>query len=287
MAGSNKCKTCKKARKGRYTQIGRDNVAEFYCYQCHPEGQGRDEETPDATPKTKADIYREQGLALTRPVLTLTEGLEVVDEPSYLMADEVLGKVRAARKGWGGMWAIIQDRSIKHLRQALEGLYSVNREVDGPLEAAEKAIKKSMADYKTLEARRLQQAREQAEREERERIRKIEELSRQAEQAKTPQAKATLTRQVDRLEVEQERAELQPLAVPVQGAHSSTRLVKVPRIVDLSDFAAGIASGAVPEDEVRVLLEEWLARVYRRDALMVEAMPGVVIAQEPQIVGGR
>lgn len=310
---THKCTLCSKNRKGRFTRRTSAGPGEFpkggkghdipnwYCFTCLPEGSGRGElpskdevvERPRFTPDAAAiDVGKEheRGLAMATPLL-LQLPTKITTEAEFLAADELLGQFRNVRRGWGAIWSIIQDRVIKKQREALDGIYSVNRDVDGPMEKGEMALKSLMKSYKDEEARTLAAA-------ETKRIADAEALQREIDAAEakkqaapTPQLRGRIAAQQVKLE-EKQMAVITQVNVAVLGSHSSTRTITYPVVGNLPQLALALLGGSLKgETEVRDKVLEAVNAVLRaegrtneRKAEMV-TWPGVVLHSESQIAG--
>ncbi len=243
--------------------------------------------TAPATAVATVNIERERqkGLALVTPILPKLEGLEVVDEESYQVADELIGQIRQRRKGWEPIWGAIQERMIKPLRETLEGAYSINRDVDGALEKAEKQLKGKMADYKDKE--RLRIAAENRKRDEdAERLQaQIEETKRKLEDARGS-VKGVLTRNLNRLD-SQQQAVMETVPLPVLGTNSSDRVVKVLTVTNLPEFVKFLDPNEPMYMPILNAINSVLrseGRTNERKAEMAQ-WPGVELVDRTQIVG--
>lgn len=247
--------------------------------------------TPTPKPALGLNIEREhqKGLALVNPLLEKLHELKVVDEESYLVADELLGRIRQGLKQWGVVWETIQERVIKPQREALEGVYSINREIAGPLEKGEKALKASMGAYKTAEADRI--ARENIERD-REAQRLQDEIDRATalqQQTKSPVARGVLTRNINRLNTMQQGV-METVPTPVVGAASSSRVVTYPELENLQAFAVALSVGSLKAHPIRALVIEAINAVLKGEGTKdvkaeMAQWPGCKMGRTTQIVG--
>lgn len=288
----------KLAATGKFSSKGAaGDISNWWCYRCLPPGEGRDEDQqtanqerskvvakvaqvlPATKPEKQAEIKRD-GLALVSPLQLAVNSLEVTDQESYLEADSLLARVRVVRKQWGTR----MEGIIRPIRQGLDEVYGLNRDVDRPLEALEKSIKQVMGDFKLGEQRVLQAAQE-AQRIESERLRReAEEKAWKATEAATPKLRERLQQQAAILEqkaVDVEAAE-QPQAVV--GLNSSSRKVKKWRVTDIKAFAKGVVDGYIPEN--CLLVNHSTTDVeFKNDPEGFECWPGVETFDDVQIVG--
>jgi hypothetical protein len=317
-ADSHLCVMCQRTKRGRFTRrkdvtpgtwshgdSQRRNIPMWYCFTCLPQGEGRDEgPVPKQVEKVKpgstsqgngavvVNIEKDHqaGLALVNPLVQQLDSLEVVDEGSYLLADQLLGKIRNARKTWGLIWDRIQEKVVKPQREALDGVYAINREVDGPLERGERLLKAAMTDYKNEERERI--ARETAERE-----RKALQLQQEieaAEQAKarvsSPAARGAITRNINRLESQQQSV-MEATPLPVLGTASSTRTVTVIELESLPAFAVALTVGSLKDYPIRQLVINAVNSVLKSEGRTTELKegmskwPGCKLVEHTQIVG--
>lgn len=296
------CCKCKKTKLGRFTrprnsaQGDKKHLPAWWCWQCLPAGEGRDE-TPmtKATEKPKAKVLvgtliptktpkPEEGTALIAPLKA--DLITVIETPEQLQqADLFLARVQQARKTWNvKMYGTkAAPGPIPSIRSGLDQLYALNREVDGPLELMENAVKQLMSDFKLLELRAAQQL--QREKEERDAALQQEQeaLAARLASAKTQTAKAVILEQVVRVEIAIEEAQEEP-AIELTPTLSSSYEVKRPTVRNLYDFCRGVADGLIPMDCIEVK-QGTLNRYYKDDPETTAAYPGVLIVSSMQIVG--
>lgn len=298
MADKALCIKCQRTREGRYTRERsyglmssklKDEKAlipHWYCWTCLKPGQGKDEDEETAMAKMpKSSVVsvvdlnskKAEGLALINPIVAQVTAITISSPEDYERADELLGQISKARKVWGGIWGMIQDKTVRPLREALEGAYEVNRAVDGPVEKAEKVLKGKMGDYKTLEAKRIRQEQEQKEQEARRIQEEIDRKQRQAEEARTPQMRGKIAAQVVKL-AEQAEQVFTDVEQPVVGMSSAVRSTPTPRIARMGEFWTAVEEMELELDEkIQAELTLWLKREYKRDPDTLKAMPGIVI----------
>lgn len=313
------CATCGKVRAGRFTRrrsgaagswtpgdSQRRSIPYWFCYTCLPLGEGRDEEAqvpiksekvshiqPSQAPQAlSATIEREhrQGLALANPLIQELGRLHVTTAEEYLVADQLLGKVRNARKQWGTIWQQFYTRVVQPQKAALDNMYAINREIEKPLEDGEKKLKTAMADYKTEERRLL----EEANRKRDEEANRTEQLIAET-QAKLATAKGSVKRvlnnNLERLENRQQ-AIMEDVPLPVLASNSSERTIKVLKVNNLLRLAQFLASDEIdPQDlAAQAVLEAVELAIQRAGRTQAEKerlsqWPGVSLVDQAQIVG--
>lgn len=237
------------------------------------------------------NIEREhqRGLALVNPIIQQLEGLAVTDEASFLHADEIVGEIRRRRKAWEPIWSAIMTRVVKPQRDALEGIYSINREVDGPLERAEKQVKAQMASYKNQERLRID-AENRARDEEAERVQEQIEATRKKLESASGSVKGVLTRNLNRLENHQQTV-IETVPLPVLGVNSSSRVIKSVAVDDIHVFAIALKNGALKDNPIKPLIMNAINSVLKSEGRSQEARdimaqwPGLKLVDNTQIVG--
>jgi hypothetical protein len=232
---------------------------------------------------------RQEIILSTKPVLALVQSLEIKDAASYTQADNLLTKIRGARKLWKDKTSKFLDplkAALKNVKDSISEANSFIGEVDGPLEVGEDQLREGMRQYKMEEVRQ-EQERKRKQQEETDRLnREAEEKRRKAEAAKTPQMAARLANQAARLETEAVKVETAPVAAPVQVSGSGTRTTRKIRVVNLKHFLVGVCEGQIPEEFVKV--DAPLLNLYHKARLAeVEAWPGCEGYDDVTIVGSR
>lgn len=297
MADIYKCAQCGKNREGRFTRRKGEsswgkgnNLPRWTCYPCLPLGQGRGEDETDVmakkpTTKTTASPInaklpsKEESLAVISPLQADVSTLVVTDEESYQKADYLLSRIGQARKTWGER----MEKIIRPIRQGLDEIYALNREVDKPLESLDKAVRKEMTAFKTEERRLIREADEAKAREE-QRLRDEAEIKERAAQtAATPQLRGRLSAQAARLTEQAETVAQQETPAPVQAARSSERVPEKVRVNDLGLFLQGILDGTIAPEAITVD-QVWLNKQFRNEPTVVAAWPGVEKYEDIQIV---
>lgn len=217
--------------------------------------------------------------------------LKVTTNSEYAYADSLLGRVRTAQKSWGGVWARIQEKSIKPLRASLEGLYEVNREIEKPLTDLEESIKKLMKSYKMAEAKRLNDEAAAKAAEVRRLQAEADAKAAAALNAKTAQMRGKLEAARIKLETQAAAVQEEEVDVPVLGVDSGTRKVPAWRLVyddehgsHLAEFLLAIINGTVPADAV-LLNDKFINARFKAKPEEVASWPGIEVYDDIQIVG--
>lgn len=313
------CVQCGKTRAGRFTRrktgaagswtqgdSQRRSIPNWYCYTCLPLGEGRDEEgqvptkpeksSPGAASQAPQPVSmniqkaQQQGLALANPIVQQLSGMTITTAEEYLAADQLLGRVRNARKQWGSIWQQFYTRVVQPQKQALDGMYAINREIEKPLEDGEKKLKGLMADYKTEERRLLEEANRKRDEEAQEVQAQIERTQAKLATARGS-AKAVLSNNLNRLENQQQTI-MEDVPLPVLASNSTERTIKVLKLNNLVRLAEYLASDEVdPQDfaaaAVLEAVEQALQKAGKTQAEKerLAQWPGVSLVDQPQIVG--
>lgn len=237
-------------------------------------------------PRATSDAVKEHD-ALIKVLPTFVEEVDqliVEDAPGYEYADALLGQVREARKKWGAVWSRIMEKTVKPIRDGLEELYQLNRDIDMPAEKLENRIKAKMKEYKTQEAKQIRDADETREREAQRLRNEAAKKEAQLSTARTAQLRGRL--EAARAQLEERAAEVEQTVTPeaVVGISSTTRTKQTWKVTDLHAFCRGIADHKVPSYAVLVNTVE-INRTWRNDAEGVAAWPGVELVDDITIVG--
>lgn len=306
MAETLKCKLCNKTKPGRFTRRKTDTKLDFpnwYCYHCVKLGEGRDEEAPEEPQmapaketvlvgevlpvgRGQAELVKTKGqvIRLLPTLETEVKELSITNAEGYGYADALLGRVRGARAVWAPVWKRIQEKTIAPIREGLEELYSLNREVDGPLDKLEAAVKVKMKAFKVEEQRQIQVEKDKQEREARRLRLEAEEKERAAARAATPQMRGKLTAAAAQLSQKAAEVALQDAPEPTKGESSSDRKKPAWRIKDRLAFFAAIGDGTLPEDcagPIVVIMNQY----FKADPEGMKVWPGVEVYDDIQIVG--
>ena len=292
------CTSCHKKKPGRFTRRpqaaggGWDqglSLPYWYCYICLPLGQGRDEQGVDpmpaksalVAPKLNPATVKQEGLSTLTPLQTAIADLpSVLTAEDYIDADTLRDRIRNARKTWKDR----MEKIIRPIRQGLDELYSLNRDVDVPLGTLEDSVTGRMKVFK-LEETRLLRAAEEAREQEAQRLRNEaaqKELA--SEQARTVQMRGRLHAAAARAWSQAEEVEQEEIPTPIQVASSTTRPKRSPVVTDRTAFLKGIVAGYVPENCIAII-QPTLNRYYRDDPEGMAAWPGVTLVDDIQIVG--
>lgn len=197
---------------------------------------------PPTLIKTKAE-----GAKLINPLKEQADELTVETAEDYTIADELLGRIRSARKVWEGKMETV----LAPLRTAKTAADTLKREVDRPLMMLETDIKDKMLAFKREEQRLLDKARQEADAATQKLTRKIEETATRETNARTQQMRDRLT--IQRETLEEELGEVMAeTPVEVKGTSSQVRKVKKWRAPDVLAIAKAIAAGTVPADVLQL-----------------------------------
>lgn len=240
--------------------------------------------TPPVQGLQVASSESEKVLALMPDLTSRVDDLTIQTDEDYELADAVLGQINDLRKGWGKIWTVIQEKTIKPIRQGLEGLYEIDRRVEKPAEALAKRLRDKMTAYQR-EKLAIQQRQEQQEREERERLeREAERKRQQAEQAKTPQLRGRLESQATQLEEKATAVQSSGFyqTMPTGTRSAPRRGKKVEYTLD--DLLVGIIEGDIPPSMITVNVADIMAQ-WKLDPEKVEKWPGVKIVDDVNVVG--
>lgn len=239
-----------------------------------------------APPPALPPAHREKGLQLIAPLQRETRALSITDEPSYLRADGLLGRVVTARRTWAALLSPVTaplKRALTAAKEAMEGARDLNREIDGPMEEMERRIKDAMKDYKIEERYRLLEAQRAREAEEQRIAQEAQALEERARAARTAPMRERLAKRREDLVRQAEVLEQQPEPTPVVASTSTTRTTPSWRIADLHLFLAAVIRGDIPDNAVavdRVLVQA----MFRDNPAAVGAWPGVELYDEVIIV---
>lgn len=300
MTSSQVCTNCRKKKPGRYTRVkgssgrGSDKgmtIPTWQCWSCLPAGQGAgetDETTAPVKPGAAAVVVsptvvkaREEGSHLVGPLQTEVMGLVVDDAESYLVADQILGRVQTARKTWGAR----MERIIRPIRQGLDEIYALSRDVDKPLAAIEATVKRQMTDYKLEEARLLRAAEEERLAEERRLQRDVLERIEKESAARTKQMRGKLALARQQAEDRLEKVQAEEAPAPVMGTSSSTRATKKWRITDFGAFVLGVTKRDSLMADYLVANTPRMNQLFKDNPESFKEMAGVEVYDDVQIVG--
>lgn len=233
---------------------------------------------------------KKASLSAILPIQEAVDTLRVKTQEDYLNADTILGRIRTARKSWGGVWDNIQAKTIKPIRAGLDALYETNRTIDGPLDVMETRVKSLMQAFKNEEARQLRLVEQERVREEQRLLQEAQALAdKVAAKPLTSLARGRLVDRMDSIEaqiqaVNQEATDIKASAV--RGSSSSTRAIKAWKMTELADVLQGILDGTIP-DSVVMLDTVYINRSFKGPdgQELVGSWPGFVVVDETQIVG--
>lgn len=230
-----------------------------------------------------------QGLVVAQVVSLKVEAdeLTITDDKSYEYADALLGRARNAVKIWEPIWERIQDRTIKPQRQALESLYELNRDIEGPSLKIQQTLKEKMKVYKLAEARRIQKEQDDRDKEAARLIEEAKLKEKAIEEAKTPAMRERLRTALDDLTKKTEVVLMTAPSPKVMGFSSGTRKVKKARVGNWEEFATFLLDDGgdiVMRDTFLRAIDEMINSRYRTDKT-IEGVYGIEVYDDLDIVG--
>jgi hypothetical protein len=198
--------------------------------------------TPTPVENTALVKARTEGIQLLSPLQRPVDALTITNQADYILADNLLSRIRTARKLWATKLDPVRgpiDKAMKELKLALDGIKNLDREVDGPLEALEGRVKARMKEFKIAEARQIEEAQRKQDAEAERLRQEAAKKAQQATTAKTPALKARLEQARVDLEAQALLTE-NSVSTPVQAASSSTRKVQKVTITDPVAFLGAL-----------------------------------------------
>lgn len=219
---------------------------------------------------TKAILAaRVSALAITQEILDLAKDLAVETEPQYHSADEILHKIKVAQKRLDQPFEDV----IRPVRQGLDGVYAIRREVENPLIDLERTVKEKMRAYKLAEAERIRK-------EEAERAR----VQREAEAAERRRV-AALPKEAP-AEPQAEIVVLHPTPVmaPVRAASSSARTIKRWRVYDFEQVIECVKLGLAPVEWLQINAVA-VEKAFKLNPALIDEVSGMECYDDIQIAG--
>lgn len=218
---------------------------------------------------------------LISQVTTPATGIVVSSPEEYDAADSRLSRVRETKKSV----QLKLEEEIRPRYLTLESWYSLQRELIGPIDAAEKSLKHKMADYQLRLARQKAEA---------DRIRDEEtrRLSQEAQKALTAANNPQLSA-VDRARakfqatkaVTQAQEVKEVVSIPeVKGTSSTFIPTESWKVTDLKAFLQGVINGTVPLECVQVQVVN-MNMFWKMNRERVKGWPGVVVESGGRIAG--
>lgn len=226
-------------------------------------------------------------MAQVTTLATEVAELSITTDALYEYADGLLGRARNAVKVWEPIWDRIQEKVIKPQRAALEELYSLNRDIEGPALKLQTAIKAKMRDYKLAEARRLQAEQDARDREAARLIAEAQEKEKALEAAKTPAMRERLRTALEGLNTKAEEVLMETSTAPVMGISSGTRVIKKARVGNWEEFATFLlddSGDVLTRDTFLRAIDELIQSRYRVDKTVAH-IPGIELYDDIGIVG--
>ena len=242
--------------------------------------------TPIPAVATKAILAaRVTALTITQEILDLAKDLAVETESQYHSADDILHKIKVAQKRLDQPFEDV----IRPVRQGLDGVYAIRREVENPLLDLEKTVKEKMRAFKLAEAERIRK--EEAERA---RLLRIEQ-SRVAEEQLAEQARriveaAKANDFQKALEIlEEEKPEVAvifaaPVQAPVRAASSSSRTIKRWRVTDLDLVIEATRLDMAPTNILQINATK-VQEMFKLNPASIDEIPGMETYDDIQIAG--
>lgn len=228
-----------------------------------------------------AVTVKEEALAASSSLITQSRGFEEITTPeAYVQASLVRAQVQQLKKTWTDKL----QKIINPAYEALQGLYSLKKDILGPMEKAEVGLTSAMRDFKLSEARQIQEA-EERKRQEEERLRvEVERKEIAAERAATPQMRGRIEAQVEKVKEKLAQTEAQETITEVRAVGSTTRKVKKWRCVNITLLAKAVAKGEVPDDVLSVNSVR-MNEYFRSSPKDVGMIPGIEVYDDVIIVG--
>lgn len=227
--------------------------------------------------EVKAELLPAEATKENGPLIRQAQAISITDNDSYNKADVLRFRLKNAKKSWTDRLAQI----IRPQYEALESLYSLQREIVNPIDKASVIITEEMRRFKLEEKRIADEAQAVRDRLQRD----AEEATRRLEAAKSKSIAALAKKQIANIEEKLE----QTIVAPVVAGNSGSRNVKMWRITDFKAFLMAVASGELPEDLVEVnsrAFNEYF-RADDADKTSIRTWPGVVVEDDIQIVSKR
>lgn len=236
--------------------------------------------SPGELAKVQSDLT-----SATAPVLTIAQTITVTNGESYLQADDLLSHIRNAK-------AKVNEKMepiIRPIRQGLDQLYALRRELEGPLDDAEKAVKRKMADWQVAERRRVELEQAERDRVQREETEKVQRrLAEERRQEAERQLQANNVQAADEV-LSQPLPQVTVLTTPVRpvvrAQGSTARTVTKWRVTDFAALVCEVAVGNVPMEVLMVNEVEMNRLVREGQGQIVGEWPGVEVYQDVQIAG--
>ena len=230
--------------------------------------------------KTKAAAIKESS-----PIIQRARELEIIDDSSYEAADLIRTTLKAGIKKWSDRLELI----IRPARQALDGLYALNREITGPMETGVIITSNKMKAYKLAEAERLRLEETKRLAEEIRIRREQEDVQAKLDAAKSKPVQRLMEQKIEKLEGKLEGIK-EDVRVPVKAAGSGTRTVKVWEVEDWKKLLGAILAGDIPEDVIEintVTMNDYFKGDTTPNKDAIRTWPGIKVRDEIQIVSKR
>lgn len=221
---------------------------------------------------------KEAAVRQSTPLLQQAMSLQITNPVMYSAADTLRDNIKKARRVWKDRLELVR----KPAYDALEAVYALIRDVDTPMKKGEEVITQKMAEYKREESRQIAAANA-----ERDRLaRDAEEARRKAESAQTEAVANLLKRKALAVEA---KIEMATTVLSAHAENSSTRTVKMWRVVNLKALLAAIVAGDIPEDVIQINSAQ-MGDYFRGDDAnksMMRTWPGIEVYEDVQIASRR
>ena len=224
---------------------------------------------PAVTPKSILQA-RASALTVTQEILDLARDLIVETEPDYHTADEILHKIKVAQKRLDQPFEDV----IRPVRQGLDGVYAIRREVENPLLDLEQTVKEKMRAFKLAEAERIKKE---------ERIRLA--VQRAAEEAERKRVAALPKPERPAEPVEVVVIHSAPVRAPVRAASSSSRTIKKWRVTDLELVLEAVRLEIAPVDILQINAVR-VAEMFKANPAVIDEIPGME-TYDDVVISGR
>lgn len=237
-----------------------------------------------ALPTNEVTGARQEALTVSAPVRARVQSLQVTDEGSYAVADDLLSKIRHASKAVETRMDKILDPINESRREALK----LKHELMDPLELLEQSVRGKMKDFRMEEQRQIRMKEDERRAETARLQSEIDEKQRKEDAAKSKILRERLAAQRQELEDAVIRTRTAAPSAPIEAANSGTRTIKRWRVTDIVALysAAGDPNSIVPGDIFQVN-DQAINRYFNEDSAAVSIWPGIEVYDDIQIVSRR
>lgn len=233
---------------------------------------------PDS--ELKQDIQK-----VSKPLLSQLDTLDVIDSPSFALADVLLSRIIAARNLVKARMSKLIDPAKKAVAEAKETLAQIQQlqaEFDDPLAEADGHIRGLMAQYKYKERLLIQAEQNNKEEAQAKLIKEAQAKQALIDRAKTDRMREKLEAEKLAIEVKADVVRAAPAQVEQVKVEGSTARVTIQvEVTNLMELCGGIAKGEVPSECVTPNL---MALRQCARAGMAKDWKGIKISEEVTIV---